>query len=149
MFPGMSTVPESMTACAFPTANGAGSPAGSAVTARWTISSRSRGVLLWRQWRPLPQELPLRRLPMHLSPEKNHRNTCCCHRLLPITELCWIISEAVEFPWKCWTSAFRPGGFMKAGTRAMEMWYLLALIKPEKRGSAAGAGLATHGSTEI
>ena len=40
-----------------------------------------------------------------------------------------------------WTTASRPGGFMRAGTRATATWFLWALTKPGKRGSAACGGI--------
>ena len=64
MCPAMSTVPRLMTACGFPTANGVGFPVGSAVTVRWTISSRSTAIPFWRPWKPSPEGLPSRRLPL-------------------------------------------------------------------------------------
>ena len=149
MFPAMSTAPGNTTACVFPMANGAGFPVGSAVTARWTTSSKSRAVLSWRQWRPLPAGLPPRRRPLRPFQGKKNRSTCFCRRPPQTTRLCWTTSKAVGFPWRCWTSASRPGAFMRAGIRAMEMWCSSALTKPEKRGLAACEGSARAGSTGI
>ena len=39
-----------------------------------------------------------------------------------------------------WTTVFRPGGFMRAGTRDTATWFLWALIKMARRGSDACAG---------
>lgn len=36
----------------------------------------------------------------------------------------WPISEAGALTRRFWTTVFRPGGFMRARTRAMEMWSL-------------------------
>ena len=64
MCPATSTAPGNMTACAFPMGNGAGFRRDSEGTARWTTSSKSRAVLLWRPWKPSPEGLPSRRRPL-------------------------------------------------------------------------------------
>ena len=76
MFPETSTAPENTTACAFPMANGAGSPVGSAVSARWTTSSKSRAAPLWRRWNPSWAGPPSRRRPLRPFQGKKRRSTC-------------------------------------------------------------------------
>ena len=57
-------------------------------------------------------------------PREETLSTCFCRRPPQTTGPCSSILQAVGFPWRCWTSASRPGGFTKAGTRVMEMWSL-------------------------
>ena len=80
MCPATSTVPRPMTACGFPTANGAGFPAGLAVTVRWTISSRSTAIPFWRPWKLSPEGLPSRRLPLCQRRRRKSPSTCFCPR---------------------------------------------------------------------
>lgn len=75
-FPAMSTVPGNMTACGFPTANGAGFPVGSADTARWTTSSKSKAALLWRPWRLSSAGRPSRRCPVRPPQRRKSPSTC-------------------------------------------------------------------------
>ena len=85
MCPATSTAPGPMTACGFPTANGAGFPVGSAVTARWTISSRSTAIPFWRPWKPSPAGRPSRRLPLCQRRKRKSPSTCFCPRPPRIT----------------------------------------------------------------
>ena len=146
-FLAMSTVPGNMTACGFPTANGAGFPVGSADTARWTTSSKSRAALLWRPWRPSSAGRPSRRRPVRTPQRRKCPSACFCRRPPRITGPCSNILWAGALTGRFWTTALRPGGFMRAGTRATATWFLWALTKPGKHGSAACGGLAKPGST--
>ena len=123
MSPVTSTAPRPMTACGFPTANGAGFPAGSAVTVRWTISSKSRAVLLWRPWRPLPAGLLSRRRPVRLSPGRKSPDICFCRRPPRITGPCSNILQAGASTRRFWTTVCRLDESMKAGTKATATWF--------------------------
>ena len=144
-----STAPRNMTACAFPMGNGAGFRRGSEGTARWTTSSKSRAVLLWRPWRPLPAGLLSRRRPVRLSPGRKSPDICFCRRPPRITGPCSNILQAGALTRRFWTTAFRPGGFMRAGTKATATWFSWALTRTARRGSAACGESAKPGSTGI
>ena len=51
-----------------------------AVTARWTILSRSTAIPFWRPWKLSPEGLPSRRLPLCQRRRRKSPSTCFCPR---------------------------------------------------------------------
>ena len=82
--------------------------------------------------RPSSAGRPSRRRPVRPPQMRKSPSTCFCRRPPRITGPCSNILRAGALTGRFWTTALRPGGFMRAGTRATATWFLWVLTKPGK-----------------